>query len=228
VPVKESDFDLVIEPGEMGAEFAVERAQSPGRKVVTPPVTLLRRSELLDRAQAREALDLPREGKLALFSLGPGNLKDVSEMSRGLIDLVCGHGFTAVWARAAISVRDVPLPEHVLPLSVYPLVRYLRAFDVLVSAAGYNACCEIVQSGVPSLLVPNTLLADDQLRRANRVSRQTPAVVFGCETAEEQREAVARLLELDGAKECPSGIRLDGAEHAADEILALATPQAAA
>ncbi len=228
VPVKESDFDLVIEPGEMGADFAIERAQSPGRKVVTPPVTLLRRNELLDRGQAREALHLPREGKLALFSLGPGNLKDVSEIARGLIDLLCSHGFTAVWARASISVRDVPLPEHVLPVSVYPLVRYLRAFDVFVSAAGYNACCEIVQSGVPSLLVPNTLLADDQLRRANIVSRHTPAVVFACETAEEQREAVARLLELEGAKESRPGIGLDGAEHAADEILALVTRQAAA
>lgn len=228
VPVKESSFDLVIEPGEMGADFLIERAQSPGRKVMTPPVTLLRRDELLDRAQAREALKLPRQGKLALFSLGPGNLKDVSEIARDLTDIMAGHGFTIAWARAPISVRDVPLPEHVVPIAVYPLVRYLRAFDVLVSAAGYNACCEIVQTGVPSLLVPNTLLADDQALRADIVSRHTPAVVFACETVEERREAVARLLELDGATHGNPGIDLDGAERAADEILALVTQRAAA
>jgi UDP:flavonoid glycosyltransferase YjiC (YdhE family) len=227
VPVKESAFDLVIEPGEMGAGFVVERAQGPGRKVMTTPVTLLKGDELLSRAQARDALSLPPDGKLALFSLGPGNLKDVSEIARGLTDVVRGHGFTCVWARAPISVRDVPLPEHVLPLGVYPLVRYLRAFDVFVSAAGYNACCEIVQTGVPSLLVPNTLLADDQARRANIVSRHTPAVVSSCETDEERREAVARLLALRATEGHPC-VDLDGAEHAVDEILALVTRRAAA
>lgn len=228
VPVKESAFDLVIEPGELGANFVIERAQSPGRKVMTPPVSLLRRDELLDRYEAREALKLPREGKLALFSLGPGNLKDVSEIAQSLIDIMSGHGFTIVWARAPISVRDVPLPEHVIPIAVYPLVRYLRAFDVLVSAAGYNACCEIVQTGVPSLLVPNTLLADDQARRADIVSRHTPAVVFACETVEERHEAVTRLLELDVTTEGYPNIDLDGAECAVNEILALVTRREAA
>lgn len=228
VPVKESAFDLVIEPGEMGADFAIERHQRPGRKVKTPPVTLLRCDELLSRVQARDALALPHDGKLALFSLGPGNLKDVSEIAHSLIDIMYGHGFTVVWARAPISVRDVPLPEHVVPISVYPLVRYMRAFDVFVSAAGYNACYEIVQAGVPSLLVPNTLLADDQARRADIVSRYAPVVVFACDTPEEQREAVERLLELAGAAEGRPDIDLDGAELAADEILALIRQRAAA
>ena len=228
VPVKESAFDLVIEPGEMGAGFVIERAEGPGRKVVTPPVTLLRREELLSREEARDALSLRREGKLALVSLGPGNLKDISEIARRLTEMVSRHGYTVVWARAPISVRDVPHPEHVVPIAVYPLVRYLRAFDVFVSAAGYNACCEIVQTGVPSLLVPNTLLADDQARRANLVTRHAPAVVSSCETEEERREAVTRLLELEGTAEGNPGIDLDGAEHAAAELLALAARRAAA
>ncbi len=226
VPVAETAFDLVIEPGEIGARFNVERAERPGRKVTTPPVMLLRNDELLDRDAARERLGLERDGRYALFSLGPGNLKDVSEIARGLIAEMREHGFTVVWARAPISVRDMPLPEDVLPLAVFPLVRYLRAFDVFIGAAGYNACYEVVQAGVPALLVPNALLADDQARRAEMVARYAPVVVAPCDGQEERHDAVGRLLAMGGGAVPPNG--LDGAEQAADEILSLVSRRLAA
>src|SRR5690606_14579444 len=194
VPVKESAFDLVIQPGEIGTAFAVERAEQPVRKVTTPPVTLLRDDELLEREKAREALGLDRDGRYALFSLGPGNLKDVSEIARGLVEEMRGRGFTVVWARAPISVRDVSLPDDVMPVSLFPLVRYMRAFDMFAGAAGYNTCCEVIQGGLPSLLIPNLQVADDQARRAELVSRIAPVVVSACESAEERHEAVSGLL----------------------------------
>ena len=101
VPVEEAAFDLVIEPGEVGAVFAVERSEAPGRRVVTPPVTLLRGEELLARAAARDALGLARDGRYALFSLGPGNLKDVGEIGRGLA------AWEAIRASAAAGRRSV-------------------------------------------------------------------------------------------------------------------------
>jgi len=221
VPVEESAFDLVIQPGEIGSSFAVERAERPGRKVTTPPVTLLDQDELLDRDAARDALGLSRDGPLALFSLGPGNLKDIGDIACGLIEEIQSRGFTVVWAKAPISIRDMPLPEGVASISVYPLARYMRAFDVLAGAAGYNTCCEVIQSGVPSLLVPNTLLADDQQRRAHMISAHAPVVVSACETADERRSAVTRLLDGTGGPLPESGIDLCGAQWAADEILAL-------
>jgi len=227
VTVKENEFDLVIQPGEFSAKFTIERAKRPGRIVTTPPVTLLKGDELLDRDEAREELGLEHDGRYALFTLGPGNLKDVTDVAHGLLDEMRGRGFTVVWARAPISVRDVSLPDDVLAISVYPLVRYLRAFDTIASAAGYNACCEIVQAGAPTLLVPNTQVRDDQILRANMTARYAPAVVSPCETPAEQREAVDGLLKLvDTQREMPS-IDLDGAERAADEILALVTQEAA-
>ena len=230
VLVEESEFDLVIQPGEPGTEFTVERTEMPGRKVTTPPVTLLKQDEVLDRGQARVALGLEPDGRYALFSLGPGNLKDVSDIARGLIAEMGVRGFKVVWARAPISVRDVSLPDEVLSISAFPLVRYMRAFDVFAGAAGYNTCCEILQSGVPSLLVPNTMVADDQTRRAETVATRAPVVVSPCETSEERAEAVARLLSLaeTGADEALPITGLDGAERAADEILALVGHGAAA
>lgn len=226
VPVKKSEFDLVLQPGEFGTKFTTEQAKRPGRIVTTPPVTLLKNDELLSRDRAREELGLTHNGRYALFSLGPGNLKDVTDVAHGLLEEMRGRGFTVVWARAPISVRDVSLPDDVLAISVYPLVRYLRAFDTIASAAGYNACCEIVQAGVPSLLVPNTQVRDDQILRANMTARYAPVVISACDTPAERLEAVSRLLEISDMPARLSAIDLDGAGRAADEILALVTQKA--
>src|SRR5690606_27492788 len=222
VPVEESAFDLVIEPGEIGTRFTVERAERPGRKVRTPPVTLLRDDEILGRDEARAALGLDPAARYALLSLGPGNLKDVSDIARGLTTELERRGFAVLWAQAPISVRDVPLPPGAAPLVAFPLVRYLRAFDLFAGAAGYNTCCEVLQSGVPSVLVPNTLLVDDQARRAAALAERSPAVIVSpCETPEERAEAVERLLALAARPRPLATERLDGAEHAAEEILGL-------
>jgi UDP:flavonoid glycosyltransferase YjiC (YdhE family) len=227
VPVPETDFDLVLRPGEIGDAFTIERPEGPGRKVTTPPVTLLRNSELLDRTAARAALGLKEDGRYALLSPGPGNLKDISQIARDLMQELRRHGFGIVWPRPAISVRDIPLPPGAIPITAYPLVRCLRAFDVFAGAAGYNTCCEVIQAGVPSLLVPNTLLADDQTRRAEMVSRFAPVVVSPCRTREECRDAVLHLVSLDARAAEATTLALDGAERAADEILSLAGVEAA-
>ena len=222
VPVSETNFDLVIRLGELGARFSVEREETPGRSVVIPPVTMLTKEELLDRVAARDALRLDREGLYALFSLGPGNLKDISSIGRELVGELRQRGYTAVWLRTPISANDVPLPDHVIPMTLYPVARYMRAFDVFVGAAGYNTCCEVLQSGVPSLFVPNTRVADDQTGRAQMVAGAVPAVVSPCETDEQRTGSVERLLALrDGAPAENLAIELNGAEHAADEILRL-------
>lgn len=222
VPVPENDFDLVIRLGEIGATFSIEREARPGRRVVVPPVTLLRDDELMGRDASRDALGLDRNGRYALFSLGPGNLKNVSAIGRGLIDEIKRHGYNAVWVRAPISLHDVELPDGVVSVSAYPLVRYMRAFDVFVGAAGYNTCCEVLQAGIPTLFVPNKLVADDQTHRAEMIARSASAVISGCETKEQRTQAVDRLIAMAAN---PPVVRrafdLNGAELAAAEILTL-------
>ncbi|WP_175691419.1 glycosyl transferase [Burkholderia anthina] len=223
VPVNEALFDLVVQPGELGAQESETAFKGGGVRALVPPVCVLDEDELLDRATAREALGLPLDGRFVLFALGPGNLKDVAGIGHGLIRKFEAAGFKVVWVRAPISVRDVELPPQVLPLTVYPLARYLRAFDAFVGAAGYNACCELVQAAVPALLVPNAQLADDQVRRAHMVADIIPAVVSPCETDEERKTAVHELLGmLDATHTKCTAIPMNGATLAAERILALA------
>ena len=227
VPISASHFDLLIHLGELGSSFSVEREAMPGRKVIVPPFTMLKDEELLDRATARDELGLDQAGRYALFSLGPGNRKDVSEIGRGLIKELTERGYTVVWTRTPITFSDVPLPHGVVPIAVYPLLRYMRAFDVFVGAAGYNTCCEVLQSGLPALFVPNTLVNDDQTGRAEMISRRAPAVVSPCETPEQRAHAVEALLALQDSTSATSpAFRLDGAEHAAQEILGLLRTEA--
>lgn len=225
VPVRESAFDLVIVPGEIGAQFSVERAQRPGRKVTTQPVTLLRREEVLTREGARSALGLERHGRYALLSLG--NFTDFHGIAAGLVAEIRKHGYTVLSARPPICVSDMPLADA-MSISVYPVARFLRAFDVFVGSAGYNTCCEVIQAAVPTLLIPNPTAADDQAKRAEMASRYAPIVISRYESAEERENVVSRLLELRSEPAERPTIDLDGAELAADEIVALVEQKAAA
>ena len=224
VLVDETMFDLVIHPGELGASFSCSESIGSIKRITVPPVTVLDGHELLDRASAREALGLEPEGRYVLFSLGPGNLKDVGGIGQELIRRFEAEGFKAVWVKAPISVRDVQLPDGVMAISVYPLVRYLRAFDVFVGAAGYNTCCEVVQAQVPTILVPNTLLVDDQAKRAHLVAENAPVVVSACETEAERELTVNKVLQMMFSPRTPAScMALNGAELAADAILAVAS-----
>jgi UDP:flavonoid glycosyltransferase YjiC (YdhE family) len=222
VPVDESLFDLVVQPGELGTVKSESKLAGGGKRLVVPPICLLDVDELMEQAAAREALGLEPDGRYVLFSLGPGNLKDVGGIGHGLIRAFEAEGFQVVWARPPISVRDVSLPESVKPLSVYPLARYLSAFDAFVGAAGYNTCCEVVQARIPSLLVPNEKLVDDQMQRAHLVANVMPAVVSACETDSQRGAAVRELLRLMGKGERgePS-FPMNGAALAAEAVLAL-------
>ena len=218
--VTEGLFDLVIEPGELGAEFKQERLAGGLIKVVVPPVCLLRGDEILDRGAARQALGLKADSREVLFSLGAGNLKDVSGVGAGLVREFEHAGFNMSWAVPSISTKPPELPGGVKPLEVYPLAKYLRAFDAFVGAAGYNTCCEVVQAGVPSLLVPNDLVVDDQQLRAMNTAKYA-SCVSSCNTAEERRAAVQALLSLAAASKEMSPLALNGADHAAESILSL-------
>ncbi|SMG56519.1 glycosyltransferase [Paraburkholderia susongensis] len=216
-------FSLIVRPGEVGDSFAVEDGEFARAQVRVPPVCILDEDELLDREQARSALGLPLAGRYALFSLGAGNINDVESVAAGLIRQLQDAGFEIVWARNPISVKEVVLPDGIRSISAYPLVRYMRAFDVFVGAAGYNTCCEVVQTQVPSLLVPNTSATlDDQLRRAQLVAGHAPVVVSPCTNETELQAAVVAVLDLvalAGMRQCP--VPMNGAEMAAEEMLTL-------
>ncbi len=224
VLVDETTFDLIIQPGELNVRASEAHLSGGGKKITVPPVCLLDDEELLDKGAAREALGLSANERYVLFSLGPGNLKDVAGIGHNLIHSFESAGLQVVWTQAPITVQDIELPQGVKKLSKYPLVRYMRAFDAFVGAAGYNTCCEVVQTQIPSLLVPNVQLADDQARRAQLVAQNAPAVVSACETNDERHDAIEKLFDCMASshQRKTNQLPMNGASVAADAIAALA------
>lgn len=216
----EALFDLIIEPGELGAGYHKQAFAGATNRLAVPPVCLLQEDELLDRALARQALGLAADSREVLFSLGAGNLKDVSGVGAGLVHEFQNAGFNVSWAVPSISTNPPELPAGVKPLEIYPLAKYLNAFDVFVGAAGYNTCCEVVQAGVPSLLVPNDLVVDDQQQRALNTAKYVPCVISACASESDRKEAVQELLALIGTPRRPLP-EMDGASFVAEAILGL-------
>ena len=77
-------------------------------------------------------------------------------------------------------------------VQIYPIAEYANAFDLTVSAAGYNSFHEWISAGVPTLWMPNTSTqTDDQVARA-RYAEQTGV---GICLEDPDREAIFRAVE---------------------------------
>jgi len=186
-------FDAIIEPGDFAAAYDQGiTAQQPAERVA--PVTLLDEHELSDRDSARRALGLPQDGRLALLSLGAGNINDTSRDVGAATLALRNLGIGICVAQNQIGTADAA-PDDVFPISHFPLSEYSRAFDVSISAAGYNSFHELLRFGVPSLLVPNTQTAlDDQVSRARFAADMGLAHAVQTVRVDEATELVGDLL----------------------------------
>lgn len=172
VPPEHTDvFDLILEPGDVAtANDAGPTTADRGRVRRVRPIVHLDERELLPRHVARRALGLDRDRPAALLSLGAGNINDITVIVRRIVDTLHEAGDVqavvmqspiALWPSRAAAI------DGVLVRSVYPISRYLRAFDVAFSAAGYNSFHELIAFAVPTVFVPNEYaVVDDQAARA--------------------------------------------------------------
>ena len=79
-----------------------------------------------------------------------------------------------VLTRPVIADDLARFGDRVHGVSVYPISRYFRAVDFAVAASGYNAFHELVQFGVPTAFVPNTLDRDGRPGGPGAVGGRTP------------------------------------------------------
>jgi len=158
-------FDAVVSPGEL-AEAYDRGATSRSDGLRVGPVTLLDADELDDLDTARRALGLPLDRRLALVALGAGNINDTSHETGATVAALRRLGVEICVTQTPIADADRTLSDvHVV--REFPLSRRFRAFDLAVSASGYNSFHELLRFGIPTLFIPNQDTAlDDQLARA--------------------------------------------------------------
>jgi predicted glycosyltransferase len=171
-------YDLILIPHTAGAETMP--LPDGANAVWTGPMLLRDTGEILPRARARQALDLPTDAKIGLVSLGGGGDPDIVAARALLQTAIAQSPGTAkvLWVETSGPLDRTlhTTPEAVTPYrvlrDVHPQMLYACAFDCAVSAAGYNTTHELLASGVPTLLWPFPRDVDDQMARARRLAEQ--------------------------------------------------------
>jgi hypothetical protein len=157
-------FDLIVEPGDVGAL----RDQGPTSQrtdaIRVGVVTQAGGSALLDRESAAAKLGVDPAKPTLLLNIGSNRLDglaNVEEVLAGLSD------WNVISTRDALGRnRSDSLGIGVIS-GIFPLHPYLSAVDLAVTSVGYNAAHEFLATGVPTVVVPADNATDDQYARAD-------------------------------------------------------------
>lgn len=219
-------FDSVISPGEVSASEDgaphVEGALGGGRLHDVNPIYLLERDELLRRPEARTTLGMDPSMKSAFVQLGAGNINDIEELQKTVVEVLQDTGFEVVVARSPISLGDpsggTGADREIVD---FPTSRFMNAFDLAVVAGGYNSVCESVVYDVPTIFVPNLATgSDDQLERVEAVARSGHFEVIAEFGRDEFLALVQRMT--DKKREEPTGqkpVQFENGAHEAARII---------
>ena len=165
---REDHFDLVIEPGELAADY--DRGATTAHRdtaVCVPPILLLDQADLLEPGEAKESLGLKSSNRAVLVQLGPGSTDDRALLGRVVVErLLRIPNLDVVYADSPVSSERIDLGAEVKRINTFPINRYLNGFDFAVSAAGYNSFHELIGFGMPTIFVPMERPLDDQRSRA--------------------------------------------------------------
>ena len=145
-------FDVVLEPGDLARDHDEGyTARDRDGVVEVPPVTLLDADELLDRAAARAELDLPADGPCVLVALSADDPADLEALIRTVREAAdaASPGVHLFAPRHPLHGDRLHQVADVTMRPVYPVARYLRAFDVAIASAGYNTAHEVARAGIP-------------------------------------------------------------------------------
>lgn len=195
---KTNAFDFVIEPGDIAAE-ADSGPTATLDSMRVRPVSLLEVVPPLGRDEAAAAVGLDPGKQALLFGLGSGQPGDALHARDVALQEALRH---KDWQ---VGVVSSPLADHGrndekategVPIhGVYPLVRYLAAFDAAISAAGYNSVHELIPARVPTLLVPKSASrTDNQMARASFLADRQLTLTAADDDPDEVRRQTERLL----------------------------------
>lgn len=217
-------FDLILQPGEVaGAADPGLAGLDSAASVEVPPILPCPPRRRLSREIARRLLCLPEEGFVVLLALGSGRNYDMSAARQRTLAAFSD----AVVVEPVNPVAPAPpAPEgkwH-LQRQIFPLARYLAAFDAAVVAAGYNTFHEVMAAALPTLFVPNTAPEMDlQEVRAEHAARNGWALSARAEDPYAQARYLAALRSDEVRQNLRRGAGTidsawDGAGHAASLI----------
>jgi predicted glycosyltransferase len=218
-------YDLVIvpEPDGEAEPPALVPPEARDRLVHVGHVLARERWELLPRPVARERLGVQGDTRCVYVSAGGGGDREAEAQLDDAVRSLAGDPRISVVVGAGPLYRGPPFPN--VTTITGRAATFAPAFDLAVSAAGYNTFGELMFAGVPTLFVPQDKLADDQLARARRAVRAGAAAMLA--PGASVTAALAELAAREGAGAAARAlVPENGARLAAAEMLRLVCPPA--
>jgi hypothetical protein len=196
-PLEYSDlFDLVIEPGDVGAPRDAGPTRLRGDAVRVGVVTQAGGKALLSREEAARHLGVDPSRPTLLLNIGSNRIPELEKIEKELVEqeewnILSTHDALAR-NRSASQGSSAPTVRRLS--GVFPLHPYLSAIDLAVTSVGYNAAHEFLACSVPTILVPAINATDDQHARAFAIADRGAGVVVESGAPEELRAALALLM----------------------------------
>lgn len=195
---RQGQFHMILEPADIAG--AIDDGPTRSNRERTrdvPPIRYLDNEEFLPKSEAIAALDLDNGKMRVVIQLGSGNNFDISAAIAILgEEAERNHATEFVLIESPIQDEPIVKPKSFVTRTVYPLTRYLLAFDAAISAVGYNSFHELLLGGCPTLFLPNEHPSmDDQLRRAQYAQSAGLALVARHSDPYDIKRKLRQLLE---------------------------------
>lgn len=193
-------FDLVIEPGDLGAARdagpTARRTDATRVGVITQAGSDAMRS----RSDAAAVLGIDPARLTVLFNVGSNA---IPELERVIASIAARSNVNVVITKDALG-RNRSQANVTSVSGVFPLYPYLAAIDLAVTSVGYNAAHEFTASGVPTVLVPANNVTDDQRARALAMQDVGVGRVVEADQPSQLQETIERLLDDENEREAMS------------------------
>ncbi len=221
-------YDLILKPGESGETGNDSPVPGDIEHRVVPIGTILIRSrgEMLSRSAARETLGLPQIGDCVYVSVGGGGDRDAESqygMLTGLAErfplarFVFGAG--ALYLGREWQAPNVTWTRRPLMATCF------RAFDVAVTAGGYNTVAELLHAGVPCVFLPQPRSHDDQGARVSLCVEHGAGMSPDTDSVDAIAAALTTMLEPEkretASERAGALVPINDAQLAAQESLAV-------
>jgi UDP:flavonoid glycosyltransferase YjiC (YdhE family) len=149
-------FDFTIQPTEFAEAVDLGMTNADCDRVLkVPPIVFLDTQELLEKEQAKIELGLDLSKKSVFIQLGSGNYVDVTPSYKYSIECLRKYpNVEIVLGKTPLNLNEFAFDRDIKIIEKYPISKYFKAFDFIISATGYNVFHECMLFGIPALFLP--------------------------------------------------------------------------
>ena len=190
-------FDLIIEPGDLGAQR--DSGPTAGRRDAVRVGVVTQAGKPRPRTDAALTLGVDARKLTVMFNVGSNAIPGLDSVIGAV---AARDDINVITTKDALGRDRSGSSDSVRALTgVFPLYPHLSAVDLAITSVGYNAAHEFVASGVPTVLVPANNVTDDQRARALAMQDLGVSVVVDASQPHLLQEVIERLLDDENERQ---------------------------